>query len=140
MNPWIGRIISKLFARINPHLESLSLEPGLHLHQGLLLDLLNGLLDGSLVTDGRPEHRECSVPDVIGQVGLHLLEVPANPRVDGVLVSPVVPRPPGGPTVLRHGVVWCGVVWGHYYSVVCGVVTTRLYCHSGPEKALGLII
>ena len=77
-------------------------------------DLVDGVLDGALVGDGRPEHPQRLVADVLGQVGLHLLQVPGDPGVDGVLVGPVVARPPGGAAVLRHGVV-CGVVW-------CGVV------------------
>ena len=55
------------------NLESLSLEPCLHLHQGLLLHLVNGLLDGALVADRGAEHTQCSVLDILGQVRLNLL-------------------------------------------------------------------
>ena len=84
------------------HLKSLSLKPLLDLDQRLLVDLLYCLLHRELVGDGGPEHGEGAVPDVLGEVRLHFLQLPANPGVDGILVGPVVARPPGGPTNLRQ--------------------------------------
>ena len=84
------------------HLESLSLKSLLDLDQRLLVDLLDGLLYGELVRDGGPEHGEGPVPDVLWEVRLHLLQLPIDPGVDGILIGPVVARSPGGRTSLRQ--------------------------------------
>merc|ERR1719234_541820 len=77
-------------------LESLAFEPFLDLTKCFFVHLINGILDGALVSDGAAENSQGVVTDVLWKIGLNLLQFSLDSGVGCILKGTAVASSPSG--------------------------------------------
>merc|ERR1719234_2275815 len=80
---------------LNEALESLAFEPFLNLTNCFFVHLIDGILDGALVSDGTAENSQGIVADVLRKVRLNLLKLTLDSGVGCILKGTAVAGSPG---------------------------------------------